>query len=128
MNRRFEPKIEDEASKKEYYELSKELTTINIALARCIEFSNLLELPEALERLKAFLDKIDGRYIEFFRRPLGILHSLLISRMYYNKTFPSPMYEYPLDKMRTYANSESELRNLHAIYIDALEASITQEA
>jgi len=128
MSQILRPETVRKSPKNEYFELSMELSSINIALTRCIEFSNLSELPATIERFKEFFSKIDGSNLEFFRRPLGILHSLLISRMYYNKTFASPMYEYPLDQMRAYANSETEFRNLHAIYINALEASLAQEA
>ena len=128
MGRLYEPTAEDASAKKEYYQLNLELTSINIALARCIDNSNVNELPEAMAKLREFIDKIDGKYFEFFRRPLNILHSILITRMYYNKTFASPIYSYPLDEMRTYANSEVEFRNLYAIYLDAIESSLVHEA
>mgnify|MGYP006872373302 CR=1 FL=1 len=128
MGRLYEPTAEEQSSRNEYYQLSIELMSINIGLARCIDNSNVSELPQAILRLKEFLGKIDGKYLEFFRRPLDILHSILITRMYFNKTFASPLYKYPLNQMRMHANSEPELRNLHAIYIDAIESSLVQEA
>lgn len=115
-------------TRNQYDLLSSELSSISIDLARCIDNRNVGELPETLERLRDFLNKIDGRYTEFFRRPLSILHSVLITRMFYNKTFESPLYKYNLQAMMAYANTEVEYRNLYAIYFTAIEASLVQEA
>jgi len=122
-------KTEGETSQKnEYDALRDKLSWVNFGLAKCIDNRYVDELPEVIIRLKGILEGVDGRYLELLKRPLNLLHAVLITRMYYNKTFKSPLYQYNLDEMRVGANSLIELRNLYAIYIYAIEESIVQEA
>ena len=79
----------------EYRSLTDESYIVGIRLAKCIDNQFVDELPEALRLVRQFIDRVDGKYLELLRRPLDLLHSVLITRMYYNKKFPSPLYQYP---------------------------------
>lgn len=112
----------------EYKRLSMESALINMKLARCIDNTNVSQLPEAIAELNEFLGKLTDKHKSLFRRPIDLLHSILITRMFYNKKFPSPLYSHDLHAMAYYARTEVEFRNLIAIYTNAIEESLIQEA
>jgi hypothetical protein len=112
----------------EYDEQNNQLYSITMVLAKCIDVRHLTLLPEAIERLKAFFASQKRFYAEFHHRPLRILHSILISRMFYNKTFKSPFYEYDLNRLIAYAQTEEEYKKVMEILVDGIERSITQES
>lgn len=112
----------------EYNRLRMESSLINIKLARCIDNKYVGQLPVILEELKEFLNKLTDKHKSLFRRPIDLLHSILITRMFYNKKFSSPLYKHDLHAMALHANTEVEFRNLLSLYINAIEESLIQEA
>lgn len=116
-------------SREEYYNLLMEMTSIDMALLNCSTREDEVRIPEAIQRLRDYLEKTNWKCIELVRRPLEVLHILLLNRLYLNKKCPNPLNQYDLASMRVYATTEAEIRNLYAIYLNAIEASlIPQEA
>lgn len=114
-------------SREDYNQLQAEMVAINIAILNCGDRNKEAEIPQVIERLKSYLGGTEWRCLELVKRPLEVLHLLLLSRLYINKQFPNPLNVHDLVGMRIFATSEIEIRNLYSIYIDAIESSLIPE-
>lgn len=114
-----------EADRIRYDSLQREATYNNLRALNAIG-NNINVLPDTIRKYREICEAATQADTEILRRIAGILHTVLIDRMYYNKQFTSPLYTHDLNNLRAFSFKIEQLKELVEIYLCAIEESLVQ--
>mgnify|MGYP005837023413 CR=1 FL=1 len=99
-----------EADRSRYDSLQREATYNNLRALNAIG-NNINVLPDTIRKYREICEAATQADTETLRRIAGILHTVLIDRMYYNEQFTSPLYTHDLNNLRAFSFKIEQLQN-----------------